>query len=143
VELDNEALIEAFAARVDAATAAMLASASDAAFADLSIVNLILRTTIFGAVRNAFERDLSTEDQRAVREQLVTMGHAYLETVRSRNQRVAILHRPSLPDGAFGLTEPIQSIGRATPLRHFYEQSGTSPRTNREFVLRVLPAATS
>lgn len=31
VEIDNEALIAAFASRVDAATAAMLASASDAA----------------------------------------------------------------------------------------------------------------
>lgn len=39
-ELDNEPLIEAFARRVDAATAAMFASASDAAFDDLKGVVL-------------------------------------------------------------------------------------------------------
>ena len=82
VEIDNEALIEAFAARVDAATAAMLASASDAAFADLATVNLTLLATIFGTVRNVFERNLPVSDERAVQGQLVVMCNAYLEAAK-------------------------------------------------------------
>jgi hypothetical protein len=54
VELDNEPLIEAFSRRVDAATAAMFASASDAVFADLPTVNLTLLNTVFGTVRSVF-----------------------------------------------------------------------------------------
>ena len=42
VELDNGPLIEAFVRRVDAATAAMFASASNAVFANLPTVNLTL-----------------------------------------------------------------------------------------------------
>jgi AcrR family transcriptional regulator len=82
VEIDNETLIEAFAARVDAATAAMLGSASDASFADLPTVNLTLLATIFGTVRNIFERNLPEPDQRAVRRQLVMMCNAYLAAAR-------------------------------------------------------------
>lgn len=82
VEIDNGALIEAFAARVDAATAAMLGSASDAAFADLATVNLTLLATIFGTVRNVFERNLPAPEERAVQAQLVVMCNAYLEAVR-------------------------------------------------------------
>lgn len=82
VELDNEALIEAFGARVDAATAAMFASASDAVFADLPIVNLTLLTTIFGTVRSVFERNLPVSEASAVHRQLVLMCIAYLETVK-------------------------------------------------------------
>jgi len=82
VELDNEALIEAFGARVDAATAAMFASASDAVFADLPIVNLTLLTTIFGTVRSVFERNLPASEAGAVHRQLVLMCVAYLETVK-------------------------------------------------------------
>ena len=89
VELDNEALIEAFASRVDAATAAMFASASDAAFADLRLVNLTLLSTIFGTVRNVFERNLPADQASAVERQLVRMCIAYLEAVRLRPDRAA------------------------------------------------------
>ncbi len=82
VEIDNEALIEAVAIRVDAATAAMLASASDATFPDLATVNLTLLATVFGTVRNVFERDLPVAAERAVRSQLVVMCNAYLNAVR-------------------------------------------------------------
>lgn len=78
VEIDNEALIEAFASRVDAATGAMLASASDAAFAELGSVTLTLVTVIFGAVRNAFERNLDMEAARALHRQLTLMCRSYL-----------------------------------------------------------------
>jgi hypothetical protein len=66
VEIDNEAMIAAFASRVDAETATMLATASDAIFADLSIVNLTLLATVFGTVRNVFERNLPFDEERAV-----------------------------------------------------------------------------
>lgn len=83
VEIDNEALIAAFASRVDAATAAMLATASDAIFADLPTVNLTLLATVFGTVRNVFERNLPSDEERAVQGQLLMMCNAYLEAVRS------------------------------------------------------------
>lgn len=80
VEMDNRALIGAFGARADAAAAAMLASASDAAFVDLRIVTLTLLTSVFGTVRNAFERDLPAADAEAVLDQLKLMCRAYLES---------------------------------------------------------------
>ncbi|CAB3807439.1 Nucleoid occlusion factor SlmA [Paraburkholderia fynbosensis] len=83
VELDNEPLIEAFACRVDAATAAMFASAADVAFTDLSVINLTLLTTIFGTVRSAFERNLPDAERHAVQKQLILMCNSYLEQVRS------------------------------------------------------------
>lgn len=82
VEIDNEALIAAFASRVDAATAAMLKTASDAAFADLPTVNLTLLATVFGTVRNVFERNLPASEERAVQGQLMMMCNAYLEAAR-------------------------------------------------------------
>ena len=83
VEIDNEALLEAFASRVDAATAEMLASASDARFQDLPTVNLTLLATVFGTVRNVFERNLPEDEERAVQGQLIMMCNAYLEAARS------------------------------------------------------------
>jgi len=77
-ELDNAALIEAFAGRVDASTAAMLASAADASFADIQSVNLTLVTVIFGAVRNAFERNLAAAANDALQVQLLLMCRSYL-----------------------------------------------------------------
>lgn len=82
VELDNRSLIEAFSRRVDVATAAMFASASDAAFADLHTVNLTLLTSIFGTVRSVFERGLPALEADAVLGQLIVMCKAYLQAVR-------------------------------------------------------------
>jgi len=70
VEIDNEALITAFATRVDAATTAMLASAADARFAEVQAVNLTIVTVIFGTVHNAFERNLSQGAADELRRQL-------------------------------------------------------------------------
>lgn len=83
VEIDNEALLAAFTSRVDTATAAMLETASDAVFPDLLTVNLTLLSTIFGAVRNVFERNLPAKEERAVQGQLMMMCNAYLEAARS------------------------------------------------------------
>ncbi|WP_420962265.1 TetR/AcrR family transcriptional regulator [Brucella sp. IR073] len=83
-ELDNEALIAAFARRVDAATTAMLASATDAVFVDLDGINLTLVTVIFGTVRNTFERNLSAAAADRLRAQLTMMCRAYLAAAQER-----------------------------------------------------------
>ena len=83
-EMDNEALIDAFAARADGATAAMLASASDARFTDLESINRTLVTVIFGAVRNAFERSVSGMAAADLREQLLIMCRAYIIAASSK-----------------------------------------------------------
>lgn len=96
-ELDNESLIEAFGRRVDAATAAMLASTSDTGFADLQTVNLILLAAVFGTVRHLFERNLPVSEADAVRGQLIQMCVAYLESAtQSRGILAAIHSRPTV-----------------------------------------------
>ena len=79
VELDNEALIEAFAHRMANATAAMLASTANAGYRDNALTNVTLLSVIFGTARNVFERNLSTSEQADIRAQLVVMCAAYLE----------------------------------------------------------------
>lgn len=81
-DLDNWPLMDAFSKRVDAASAAMFATASDAEFDDLTGVNLTLLTVIFGTVRGAFERNLPREDMRFVHQQLIVLCKSYVETVR-------------------------------------------------------------
>jgi len=80
VEMDNEALIAEFAARTDAATTAMLASAPNNSFSDLESVNRALVTVIFGTVRNSFERSHSEQEVNDLRRQLIAMCRAYLES---------------------------------------------------------------
>ena len=82
VEMDNEALVESFAQRVDAATSAMLASAPDATFGNLPMVTLTLVTVIFGAIRNAFERNLTQPEIDALQVELLAMCRAYVEISR-------------------------------------------------------------
>lgn len=78
VELDNEALIDAFAKRMDAATRAMLLSAPDARYENIDLVNLTLLSVIFGTVRNVFERNLPPSEQTSIRDELKRMCLAYL-----------------------------------------------------------------
>ncbi len=80
VELDNEALIEAFAKRMDRATIAMLETAPDARYGDLALVNVTLLSVIFGTVRNVFERNLQPAEQDAIRDELAAMCLGYLRT---------------------------------------------------------------
>src|SRR5690606_11862970 len=82
VELDNEALIEAFAKRVDAATIAMLSSAPDASYGDLALINTTLLSVIFGTVRNVFERDLPAALETEIRQQVAMMCLSFREAVR-------------------------------------------------------------
>jgi len=79
VELDNEALIEAFARRMDLATAAMLGTAPNARYANLDLVNATLLSVIFGTVRNVFERNMPAELQADIRRQLISMCLSYLQ----------------------------------------------------------------
>lgn len=81
VEIDNEAMVEAFAARVDAATTTMLASAPEVTFGSLASVSLTLVTVVFGTVRNAFERNLTTAAAEAVHRELLAMCRSYLRAV--------------------------------------------------------------
>lgn len=81
-ELDNDALVHAFAERVDRATAEMIATSSDTALENVARINLALVTVIYGAVRNAFERNLSSRDADDLRRELVTMCRAYLNGFR-------------------------------------------------------------
>lgn len=89
-EIDNEPLIEAFAQRVDVATAAMFASASDAVFTDLSAVVLTLLTSIFGTVRNMFERGLPVGKAEVVMQQLKLMCVAYLEMAKTQGSSAPV-----------------------------------------------------
>lgn len=93
VELDTEALVDAFARRVDAATTAMFASAPDSRFADLASVNLTLLTTIFGTVRGIFDRNLPEAEGEAVYRHLIVMCTAYVEAMELRPE-------PSRPQAA-------------------------------------------
>lgn len=78
MEMDNEALISAFAERTDAVTTAMLASAQGQNIHDVASLNRTLVTVIFGAVRNSFERGHSGEAADDLHRQLVIMCRAYL-----------------------------------------------------------------
>lgn len=82
VELDNEALIDAFAKRMDRATAAMLASAPGAHYDDLDLINQTLLSVIFGTVRNVFERSMPPTLQVNIQDQLTVMCLSYLEGIR-------------------------------------------------------------
>ncbi|WP_018690423.1 TetR/AcrR family transcriptional regulator [Ahrensia kielensis] len=78
VDIDNEALIANFAERVNAATLTMFSSSRNKTLSNLERINLTLTTVIFGAIRNAFERNFSDSEAEDVREQLVLMCLAYL-----------------------------------------------------------------
>ncbi len=78
-DIDNTAMIEAFARRVDAATTAMLASAPGMPIARLASINLTLVTVIFGTVRSTFERNLSVDQTADLQRQLKVACRAYLE----------------------------------------------------------------
>ena len=77
-ELDNDALLHSFAARADAATTAMFASARDFGSEDVNALNLTLASGIYGTVRNAFERGLSDKDAKTLRRNLADMCRAFL-----------------------------------------------------------------
>ncbi len=92
-ELDNDALVAAFAERVDGVTAAMFASASDKRLGDVARTNLSLATVIYGTVRNAFERGLPPREADELRADLVAMCRAYLAGLAGGQARTATTNR--------------------------------------------------
>lgn len=82
-EVDTAALVEQFSQRVEIATAGMFASARDAEFADLALVNLTLLTSLFGAVRSLFDRSLPKPWACGVQQQLIFMCRSYLEAAKT------------------------------------------------------------
>ena len=85
-EVDTGALIEDFFKRVEIATAAMFASAPDAEFADLAIVNHTLLSSLSGTVRSLFDRNLPKPWACGVQQQLIFMGRSYLEAAKMPSQ---------------------------------------------------------
>ena len=80
-ELDNDALIHAFAARVDEATTAMFRDAPDIPEDKVEHVNLLLTTVIYGSVRNAFERGLDPQDIEVLKSDLKAMCRSHLRSI--------------------------------------------------------------
>ena len=80
-ELETDALLHAFAARVDKATTEMFCQTSDFRSPDAGEVNLLLTTVIYGSVRNAFERGLGQEEISGLKSGLKAMCRAYLVAV--------------------------------------------------------------
>jgi AcrR family transcriptional regulator len=78
VELAHEALITAFAERKDRVAKIMLATAPNANYAGLELVNCTPLSVIFGSVRNAFERSMPAMLQTEIRNQLVAMCQSHL-----------------------------------------------------------------
>jgi AcrR family transcriptional regulator len=81
-EVDTADLHAEFYKRVENATAGMLASASDATFVDLAIVNLTLLTSIFGTVRSLFDRSLPKPWACGLQQQLIFMCRSYLDAAK-------------------------------------------------------------
>jgi AcrR family transcriptional regulator len=81
-EIGIAALVEDFSDRVEIATAAMFASASDAEFADLAIVNHTLLTSLFGTIRSLFDRSLPKPWACGIQQQLIFMCRSYLEAAK-------------------------------------------------------------
>lgn len=82
--LDNNALMQTFSARVDAATTAMFAQASDLPPEDAVAINLTLTTVIYGSIRNAFERELDMAQIAVLKARLTDMCCAWLTSVQNR-----------------------------------------------------------
>ncbi|WP_138509357.1 TetR/AcrR family transcriptional regulator [Maricaulis alexandrii] len=81
-ELDNDALVQDFAARVDRATEGMFRACPDLSTGDIDQINLSLTAVIYGTVRNAFERGLEQENISALKSDLKAMCRAYLSSVK-------------------------------------------------------------
>ena len=82
-ELDNDALIYAFAARVDRATTEMFRHAPDIPDDEVEQTNLLLTTVIYGSVRNAFERGLGPQEIAVLKTGLKAMCQDHLRSIRS------------------------------------------------------------
>ncbi len=82
MEVDTAALTEGCIQRIEAATAAMFASAPDAEFDDLVLVNHSLLNMLFGTVRSLFTREISPAIANRLGDELALMCRAYLEAAK-------------------------------------------------------------
>lgn len=82
-ELDNDALIHAFAARVDRATTDMFRHAPDIRDDEVEQINLLLTIVIYGSVRNAFERGLGPQEIEVLKSGLKAMCRDHLRSIGS------------------------------------------------------------
>ena len=80
-ELETDALLQAFAARVDTATTAMFLASCDCRSPQVGEVKLLLTTVIYGSVRNAFERGLGPEEVSKLQAALKALCRTYLVAV--------------------------------------------------------------
>jgi AcrR family transcriptional regulator len=81
------ALVRRVGKRVQVALASMLATASDAQFADLPFTSLVLYSAVAGATRAVLEAGASPKMVRLLREQLVLLGRGFLMNVGTRRSR--------------------------------------------------------
>jgi AcrR family transcriptional regulator len=89
-EVDTAALVKHFSRRIEAATAAMFATAPDADFADLAIVNHTLLTSLFETVRSLFDRNLPKPWACGLQQQLIIMCRSYLEAAKTSSRRAVV-----------------------------------------------------
>lgn len=82
VEVNVAELVEDMTQRVEAASEAMFATASDGGFRDLAKINLTLLNVLFGTVRSFFDRGMSELLEAGIGSQLVSMFCTYLEAAK-------------------------------------------------------------
>lgn len=82
-EIDVAELLEMMTQRVEAASEAMFATASDGPFENLPTVNLTILNVLFGTIRSFFERDMSDLLEHRICGQIISMFCAYLEAART------------------------------------------------------------
>jgi len=100
VEVNVAEHVEEMTQRVEAASEAMFATASDGEFHDLAKVNLTLLNVLFGTVRSFFDRHMSDLLEGAISSQLVAMFCTYLEAAKiSFPQKDASQDRQNLQQG--------------------------------------------
>ncbi|WP_315831853.1 TetR/AcrR family transcriptional regulator [Bradyrhizobium prioriisuperbiae] len=85
-ELDSGELIDSVYRRIGSATAALFATATDAEFSDLALVNSTFLNALSGSVHSLFQRDTPPDADCAYRGQLVLMCQSYLEAARVKGQ---------------------------------------------------------
>jgi AcrR family transcriptional regulator len=82
-EVDVAEIVEAMSQRIERSSEAMFATASDAKFANLSTVNVMMLNVLCGTVRNVFERDMSELlIDGGLRTQLTLMFCTYLDAAK-------------------------------------------------------------
>ena len=90
-ELDSVELLGQTSTRIANAVAALLHSAADAAFEPPAVVAFTLMSALAGSVRIVFERGATPDMVQTLRTELATMGGAYLQASRRRNQTRVML----------------------------------------------------